>query len=224
MRKSKLNILSLGQCDYKKVLDIQYDILKKRQENEIGDTLILVEHPPVITLGRHAQDSNIIVSKDYLKEKDISLYNINRGGDVTYHGFGQIVGYPIFKLKDRKIAIRNFVGNIEKIFIDILKREYNIEVKQDTEHTGVWVNNSKVVAIGLAIKKGVTMHGFAYNVNTILSHFDLIIPCGLADKGVTSVEKILGHSVDFDNANELVKIYFTKVFNYDEYEEINLEY
>lgn len=220
----KLNILSLGQCDYKKALDIQYDILKKRQENEIGDTLILVEHPPVITLGRHAQESNIVVSEDYLKEKGVSLYNINRGGDVTYHGLGQIVGYPIVKLKERKIGIKDFVGGIEKTFINILEEEYNIASRQDKDHTGVWVDNSKIVAIGLAVKRGVTMHGFAYNVNTNLSHFDLIVPCGLADKGVTSIEKILGNSADFNNANELVKEYFTKVFDYDGYEEIKYNY
>jgi lipoyl(octanoyl) transferase len=123
----KLNVLNLGRCDYKKALDIQYDILEKRQKGEISDTLILVEHPPVITLGRHAAESNVVVSEKYLKDNGIGIYHIERGGDATYHGPGQIVGYPIVGLRDKGIGIREFVERLEGTFIKLLKENYGID-------------------------------------------------------------------------------------------------
>lgn len=209
-----LNIMSLGRCKYEKALDIQYDTLEKRQNGEIENTLILVEHPPVITLGRRAEESNIIVSEKLLEEKGIEVFQTNRGGDVTYHGDGQIVGYPIFNLRESKIEIKTFVRNIEEVFIRLLRDKYNIEAGRQEKHTGVWVGNDKIVAIGLAVKRGVTMHGFAFNVNTNLDHFELIVPCGIQDKGVTSIENILGKAVDFDEANKYVMEYFTEIFRW----------
>jgi len=218
----KLNVLFLGRCEYEKALSIQYNILEKRQNGEIGDTLIIVEHPPVITLGRHAIESNIIVSEKYLSDQDISLYNTNRGGDVTYHGDGQIVGYPIVNLREKGIGIRDFVHKMEEAFIDLLKDKFNIKARKDNEHTGVWVESAKILAIGLAVKKGVTMHGFAFNVNTNLDHFKLIVPCGISDKGVTSIEKIMGQAMDFDKACNLTVEYLCKGFGYSEYEIIDI--
>ncbi|TCO75221.1 lipoyl(octanoyl) transferase LipB [Marinisporobacter balticus] len=218
----KINILFLGRCEYEKALEIQYDFLKKRQNQEIGDTLILVEHPSVITLGRRAEKAHILGSEEFLKDKGTKLFQINRGGDVTYHGDGQIVGYPIFDLKNSRIGIRNFVSNLEEVFINILKEEYNIIAGRDAEHTGVWVDDKKIVAIGLAVKRGVTMHGFAFNVNTNLDHFKWIIPCGISDRGVTSVQNIVGRAIDFKHANKLVLDYFCETFNYENYEEIHL--
>ncbi|QEK13443.1 lipoyl(octanoyl) transferase LipB [Crassaminicella thermophila] len=211
----KLNVMTLGRCEYENALDIQYDILKKRQDGYIEDTLILVEHLPVITLGRRAEKSNIIGSEKLLEDSGIKIYQTNRGGDVTYHGLGQIVGYPIFNLKKMHIGIRKFVRNIEEVFIRLLKDKYNIDAERNQEHTGVWVNNNKIVAIGLAVKKGVTMHGFSFNVNSNLDHFKLIVPCGISDKGVTSIERILGKTVDFHEANQYVIEYFSKIFNQD---------
>lgn len=218
----KLNVLNLGRCDYKEAWDIQRNILEKRQKGEIGDTLILVEHPPVITLGRNAVESNVVVPEKYLKENGIEVYHIERGGDVTYHGFGQIVGYPIVNLREKGMGIREFVEKLEETFIRLLGEKFGIESGINPEYPGVWVGNDKIVAVGLAVKRGVTMHGFAFNVNTNLDHFKLIVPCGISGKGVTSLKKITGSDVDFDNANKMVLDYFCKVFDYDSFEELSL--
>ncbi len=218
-----LNILSLGRCKYENTLAVQHDILEKRQKGKISDTLIIVEHPPVITLGRHAVQSNIVASEEYLNSQGVSVYQTDRGGDVTYHGYGQIVGYPIVNLRDKKTGIKKFVGNIENTFIDLLKNEFGIKAGKNDEHTGVWVGDEKIVAIGLSIKQRVTMHGFAFNVNTNLDHFKLIVPCGIVDKGVTSVEKITGVTADFENINKLTIDYICKNLDYDGYKMIGGE-
>ncbi len=218
----KLNVLYLGKCDYKKAWDIQRDILEKRQKSEIADTLILVEHPPVITLGRHAVDSNVVVPEKYLQDNGIGLYHIERGGDVTYHGYGQIVGYPIVGLRDKDIGIREFVERLEKTFITLLKEKYDIDSGTNPEFPGVWVGSDKITAIGLAVKRGITMHGFAFNVNTRLEHFKLIVPCGISGKGVTSLQKLTGNEIDFDNANKTVLDYFCRTLDYDSIEEVSL--
>lgn len=214
----KLNVLNLGRCEYEKALEIQYDTLKKRQDGIIEDTLILVEHPPVITLGRQADRSHIIGAEKLLQANGIKIFETNRGGDVTYHGTGQIVGYPIFNIKKSKIGIRQFVENLEEVFIRLLEHKYNIYAERNPKHTGVWIGNNKIAAIGLAVKRGVTMHGFAFNVNTNLDHFNFIVPCGICGKGVTSVESLIGKKVDFEEENKSVLKYFCEVFNcyYDE--------
>ncbi|MGB7606386.1 MAG: lipoyl(octanoyl) transferase LipB [Lutisporaceae bacterium] len=218
----KLNVLFLGKCDYDRALDIQYNILEKRQKDELGDTLILVEHPPVITIGRNGKETNVVASEEYLKSQGIAVFDTNRGGDVTYHGPGQIVGYPIIKLNKLGIGVRDFVKGLEEIFIKLIKDTYNIEAGRDTENTGVWIGNDKITAIGLAVKRGVTMHGFAFNVNTILEHFLLIVPCGITGKGVTSIEKLSGKKEDFEEMNKRVLAYFCREFGYDGYEEMKL--
>lgn len=218
----KLNVVFLGKCNYEKALDIQYSILEKRQKGEIGDTLILVEHPPVITIGRGGDAANVVASKDYLENMGIDVVETNRGGDVTYHGDGQIVGYPIVGLKDLKLGVRDFVHSLEEIFIHLLKDKYSIEAGRYPEYTGVWIGNRKITAIGLAVKRGFTMHGFAFNVNTNLSHFQFIVPCGITDKEVTSVEKLTGEKADFNEMNKLVLEYYCKVFQYDGYQELDV--
>jgi len=210
-----LQILNLGVCDYLSAYQIQLDLVAKRQKGEIDDTLILVEHPPVITLGKSAEDSHILFAEDYLREQGVEIHKIERGGDVTYHGPGQIVGYPIFDIKHGGIGIRTFVENLEQLFIRLLKEEFDIPAGKDPVHTGVWVNGSKITAIGLAVKRGVTMHGFAFNVNTNMSHFQLIVPCGIADRGVTSLEMLTGETQDYARTTALVADYFCKVFGYE---------
>ncbi|WP_090440859.1 lipoyl(octanoyl) transferase LipB [Natronincola peptidivorans] len=219
----RLNLLFLGKCHYDEALKIQYDILEKRQQNIIEDTLIIVEHPPVITLGRHATKGNIMVSAKYLEDQKIQLYETDRGGDVTYHGYGQIVGYPIVDLKSKKMGIRQFVDKLEEVFIQLLKDKYNITAERSLKHTGVWVENSKIAAVGLAVKRGITMHGFAFNVNTKLEHFNLIVPCGISNKGVTSIENILKKPVELKNVNQWILEYFLKIFNYEEYQELSIK-
>ncbi len=219
----KLNVLFLGRCEYEKALEIQYDILRKRQDGNIEDTLILVEHPPVITMGRRAEKAHIIGSGKLLEHNGIKIFETNRGGDVTYHGPGQVVGYPIFDLKKYKMGIRRFVENLEEVFISLLKNRYDIDAERNEEHTGVWIGNNKIAAMGLAVKRGVTMHGFAFNVNTNLDHFKFIVPCGISDKGVTSVEGLVGKNVDFEKEKNYVLEYFCRVFNYSSYEELDAE-
>ena len=209
-----LKVLFLGKCEYREALEIQYKLLEKRQKGEIEDTLIIVEHPSVITLGNQAEKSNIIASEEYLKQQGIDIIETNRGGDVTYHGDGQIVGYPIVDIQNSKIGIRDFVKGLEEVFIQLLQQEFGIDSERVSKHTGVWIGNSKILAIGLAVKRGVTMHGFAFNVNTNLQHFDFIVPCGITGKGVTSVEKIIGKTYNIDEMNKKVVDYFVKVFNY----------
>jgi len=217
----KLNVLDLGLCDYKEALDIQYELLEKVQKGEINDTLILVEHPSVITLGRNAVEGNILFSEEWLKERGIDLYKINRGGDVTYHGPGQLVGYPIFNLrKNHGSSIKTFISKLEDVFIEFVKSEFDLEVGRHQCNTGVWFGEEKLVAMGLAVKRGVTMHGFAFNINTILEHFQLIVPCGLSDKGVTSLEKILGEKASIEDIKEKIVGHFVKQYSFDEIEAV----
>ncbi len=210
-----LNIVRLGRLEYGAALEVQLDLLKKRQSGEIGDTLILVEHPPVLTLGKRSAEGLILASEEVLGQHGISVFQTDRGGLVTYHGYGQIVGYPIVDIKRSGIGIRRFVGGLEQIFIDLLKHEYGIDAGKDDEHTGVWVGQSKITAIGLAVRRGVTMHGFAFNVCPNMAHFGLIVPCGIQDRGVASLESLLGTPVDFDQVNNQVIDYFKKQFGYE---------
>lgn len=210
----KINIVRLGLMDYGEALRIQEKLLALRQEGKIGDTFLLVEHPPVLTLGRRGEYSHILMSRQLLEADGVSIYEVNRGGDVTYHGPGQIVGYPIMDLTDQDRDLKKFVWNIEEVFIRLLKQEYGITADRDeNKYTGVWVGNEKITAIGIAVKRWVTMHGFAFNVNTRLEHFKWIVPCGLTDRGVTSLQKLIGHPMDFDRLNDLVVNYFCRVFN-----------
>ena len=182
----KLNVLNLGKCEYNEALQIQFDILEKRQKKEIDDTLIIVEHPAVITMGRNKGATNLMVSEEELESLGVQLVKATRGGDVTYHGQGQIVGYPIVDLRSLGMGVKEFVHHLEQVFIDLLNEKYNIGAGRIDEHKGVWIEDNKITAIGLSVKHGVTMHGFAFNVNTNLSHFDLIVPvppaCRAEDK------------------------------------------
>jgi lipoyl(octanoyl) transferase len=212
----KLDVMLLGRIDYKEALDLQEKLLSRRQSGEIGDTLLILEHPPVITLGRRGLYSNVVVPKDVLEKEGVSLYEVNRGGDVTYHGPGQIVGYPIIHLGDCKLTVKDFVGKLEEVFITLLAEKYGIEAHtEEKKYTGVWVGGEKITAIGIEVKRRVTMHGFAFNVNTDLDHFKWINPSGITDKGVTSLQKQLGYPLDMDELNETVAEYFCKVFDFE---------
>lgn len=212
----KMDILDLGVCEYKEALEKQFELVEKVQNGEINDTLILVEHPPVVTMGRNAEDGNLLLPEGLMKEKGIALEYINRGGDATYHGPGQLVGYPIFNLKkNHGRSIRTFVNNLEEIFVRLLNEKFDISASRHECNAGVWLGEEKIVAIGLAVKKGVTMHGFALNLNTILDHFSVIVPCGLPDKGVTSVEKILGKKQDLELVKKYVIEYFKEIYKYE---------
>ena len=212
-----IKVVKLGRLEYGKALGIQEKLLALRQAGKIGDIMLLVEHPPVLTVGRRGEYSNILLPTDELKAAGVEIFDVNRGGDVTYHGPGQIVGYPIMDLNDYGRDIKDYVGKIEEIFIRLLKEDYDITARRDEKkYTGVWVGNSKITAIGIAVKRWVTMHGFAFNVNTELNHFRWINPCGITDKGVTSLQKLLGRAEDYEKLNERVIWYFTQVFGLEE--------
>ncbi len=197
MAGKPLNVVNLGQMSYGEALAIQRQVLKSRQDNLIGDTLLLVEHPAVLTLGTRGDYANIYLPKEKLAAEGVEIFEVERGGDVTYHGPGQIVGYPIISLQDFPGSIRGYITAIATALIRLLQDEFGIVAEQRFDkYSGVWVGETKIVAMGVAVKKGVTMHGFAFNVNTNLRHFDWINPCGLS-KGVTSVEQEIGHPVDF---------------------------
>jgi len=181
-----LQVMDLGICAYGKAWDIQKDLHAKRVQNEIPDTLILVEHPHVYTLGKNANAQHLIASQDFLKTRGIEIYQVDRGGDITYHGPGQLVGYPIFNLNDHHKSIGWFVHTVEEVLIQFLA-SCGVAAGRLEKLTGVWINNQKIAAIGMRVSKWVTMHGFALNVSNDLSFYQGIIPCGITSKGITRI-------------------------------------
>lgn len=201
-------VRDLGLLDYKEAWDIQLQTHADVAKGQEPPTLLLVEHPPVITFGRKGGRANLLVREDFLKDKGFSLYDIERGGDITYHGPGQLVGYPIFKVGRQ---VRDYLRRLEAVMVKVLAC-YTIESVGSPGYAGVWVGDEKVVAIGVAIKRDVSLHGFAMNIHTNLNHFNYIIPCGLADKGVTSLSKLLGRDIDLDEVKSKIIEAFREVF------------
>lgn len=212
----KLNIAVLGLIDYKEALELQERLHKLQLEGKTGDCLLLLEHPPVLTSGRRGSKDNILLKPAQLEELGVQVYEINRGGDITYHGPGQIVGYPVINLNNIGRDIKDFVWKLEEVFIRLLETEYGIAAyREEKKYTGVWVGDSKITAIGIAVKQWVTMHGFAFNVNTDLSHFKWINPCGITDRGVTSVQELTGEKQNINYLNMRAAEYFCEIFGYD---------
>ncbi len=210
----EIDIIHLGRMEYSQALELQMEKWRKVSAEEEPDTLFLVEHPPVLTLGVRGKKENILISEAELARFGVSVQQVNRGGDVTYHGPGQIVGYPIMNLKHWGRDIHDFVERIENTFITLLKRDYGISSSSAHKtYTGVWVGEEKITAIGIQVKRWTTMHGFAFNVNTDLSHFRWIVPCGLSDRGVTSVEKLTGEKQDMDQLMSRTGEIFCECFN-----------
>ena len=201
---NRIKILDLGRMDYKPSWDFQKNFHQDVLSGKENDTLILVEHEPVYTLGKNA-------NKEHLLDKSnsrVKVYNVERGGDITFHGPGQLVGYPILNLNNFKKNISWFMRTLENIIIECLNT-YNIDAYQKKGLTGVWVNDEKIGAQGVKISRWVTMHGFSLNINTDLSFFDMIVPCGIANCKVTSMEKLLGAPQNMQD----VKINIAKAFN-----------
>ncbi len=204
-----------NQIDYVDALELQQDIQEKVQ-NGASDHLLLLEHPKVITIGLNANLDNILLSNDELFARGYAVKHIRRGGDVTYHGPGQIVGYMIFNLKkNHGGSIRTFVDLLEQTLIDFLEQTYGIKSHRDPINAGVFVGHAKIAAIGLSVSKGVTMHGFALNANTTLSDFSAIVPCGLSNRTVTSIAQILGHDVDLSYLKEHLSFAIINRFNFE---------
>jgi len=190
-----ISVVQLGRVDYSTALKLQQTLVDLRKAGQVGDTLLLLEHPPVITLGRNAKRANVLVSEDQLSQSGVEIFECDRGGDVTYHGPGQLVGYPIFDLRGftPRIGAVEFVRKLEEVLIRTCA-DFGVATRRVPGMTGVWTlrNEAKVAAIGVHISRGVTSHGFALNVSTDLGHFKLIIPCGIGDKTVTSLDRALG--------------------------------
>ncbi len=211
--KSALEVLDLGRRAYNPVKDLQDSLVEKRKRNAIPDTLILVEHDPVYTLGRNATDSNITASAGDLARMGIEVVRTSRGGQVTYHGPGQIVGYPIVDLAGLKLTLTGYIGNLEEVIIRTLA-EFGLSGARDSANRGVWIGNDKIAAIGVRVTGGVAMHGFAFNVSTDLNHYKGMIPCGIKGRWVTSL-RVLGCEVPVDEVKKTVVKKFCEVFSYE---------
>jgi len=189
-----ISVVQLGRVDYPTALKLQQTLVELRKAGQVTDTLLLLEHPPVITLGRNAKRANVLVSEDQLSRTGVEIFECDRGGDVTYHGPGQLVGYPIFDLRGfaPRIGAVAFVRKLEEVLIRACA-DFGVATHRVRGMTGVWTlrNEAKIAAIGVHISRGVTSHGFALNVSTDLEHFKLIIPCGIGDKPVTSLDRAL---------------------------------
>jgi lipoyl(octanoyl) transferase len=195
-----LTVRRLGRVEYQAGMDLQAALVEDRRAGRIGDTLLLLEHPPIITLGVKTRQGpkHIVASEDELARQGVVVHDTGRGGDVTYHGPGQLVGYPIFDLKPDRCDVHQYVRDLEEVLIVAL-REFGIDGVRVKGLSGVWVGEPdrerKIAAIGVRISRWITSHGFALNVATNLEHFQLIVPCGIADRGVTSMEVELGSPV-----------------------------
>jgi len=207
----KFDVVDLGQKDYKEVWDIQKVIHEKRVQEKLYNTLLLVEHPPVITMGKSGKNTNLLLSPRMLKQKGIAYYEIERGGDVTYHGPGQLVGYPIFNVKEGLAGIKPFVNKMEQAIIKTLA-DFNIAGEKKEKMIGIWAEGKKICSIGIAVKRWVSFHGFALNVNTNLEHFNLIIPCGLKNVTMTSMQELLKKEIELDDVKESVIENFSSIF------------
>ena len=222
----------LGIQSYQPTWDYQEQLLKeavalkteaRTQNKEASEAatqhrFILVEHPPVFTLGKNGNRSNVLVSDEQLKVLGIEYFHINRGGDITYHGLQQVVGYPIVDLDKFKPDLGWYLRSLEEVIIQVLA-EYGLKGERSAGETGVWLDPQdpfvarKICAMGIKCSRWITMHGFALNVNTDLSHFEFIVPCGIEGKTVTSLEKELGKKVDYEEVKQKIKFHFESIFN-----------
>ena len=200
-------VQNIGRKSYKAVWDLQKEMQQQRINGNIEDTLILVEHDPVYTLGKNANEDHLLQSRD----ESVDVFNIERGGDITFHGPGQLVGYPILNLSNYKKSVSWYMRTLEQVLIDTLI-EFKIIAQRNEGLTGVWVGDEKIAALGVRISRWVTMHGFSLNVNPDLSFYDGIIPCGIFDHGVTSMEQLLGETQNNDNVKNMVIEKFNKCF------------
>ena len=223
-----INVYDLGVLDYKTALNFQekklQEIIDIKRANRNSDSpirtpnyFLFVEHPPVITLGKSGQEKNLLLPREELEKKKIQFFNTNRGGDITFHGYGQIVGYPIIDLENFYTDINRYLRSLEEIVISTLNF-YKISSKRSSGETGVWLepnspNSRKICAIGVKTSRWVTMHGFALNVDTDLRYYDYIIPCGIKGKGITSINKEIKKSVSINEVKEKLLQNLKKTFD-----------
>jgi lipoyl(octanoyl) transferase len=200
---------------YAEALALQRSLVEDRRAGRVDDMLLLVEHPHVLTLGmRDGGRSHILVTPEALVSRGVEVHETGRGGDITYHGPGQIVGYPIIDLKPDRCDVHRYVRDLEDVLIRTAAG-YGVVAERVEGLTGVWVGREKLAAIGVRIARWITSHGFAFNVSTNLEYFDLIVPCGIADRGVTSLERLLGRTVDRQEVEEQIVANLRHLFGYE---------
>ncbi len=209
----KLEVRRLGRVAYADALELQQRLVEERRRGEIGDQLLLLEHPAVITLGVKVRNdlSHVLASPERLAALGVELHETGRGGDVTYHGPGQVVGYPILDLRPDRCDVHAYVRDLEEVMIRAA-RAFGVEAERVRGLTGIWVGREKLAAIGVRISRWITSHGFAFNVNTDLTHFDLIVPCGIADRGVTTLQRLLGREVPMAEVEDALVAAWPQVF------------
>lgn len=201
---AELWVVNLGRMGYEECLELQREVARQRISGAIpDDVLLLVEHHPVVTLGRSSKQKNLVSSPAYLASRGVELFEVERGGDVTFHGPGQLVGYPIFDLKRHRRDLHWYLRTVEEALIRTLS-EYGISGERSAGYTGVWTEGRKIASIGVHVRDWVTWHGFALNVTTDLSYFDLIVPCGIVGVEMTSISKETGASADLDAVSGIV--------------------
>jgi len=204
----------LGRTDYRRALDLQMRICASRKLGWEPDVLLLLEHPPTITLGRNGRWHNLLVPEEILRLKGVERFETDRGGDITFHGPGQLVGYPILRLEPSERDVHRYMRNLEECLIRTLQ-SFGIDSGRNDRYTGVWTSRGKVAAMGVHISRWITRHGFALNVNTDLSYYDLIIPCGISGEQVTSMERLLSRPVSLEEVVKRVAVEFASVFGRD---------
>jgi len=205
-------VYELGLVEYSEACRLQKSLLARRLEGDTGDTLLLLEHPPTITVGRAGKLENILATQSELAEKGVTVFFTDRGGDVTYHGPGQLVGYPIIDLRERSRDIHSYLHNLEEVLIRTLA-DFSVKAGRDKTHSGVWVGNKEIAAIGIKVKRWVTMHGFALNVNVDLEPFSLINPCGFCDRKAASLSALTSQYVPRTAVTERLLSHFSEVFD-----------
>jgi len=210
----RLDVRRLGRVPYADALALQQSLVEERRAGSIGDTLLLLEHPHVLTLGVRGDGgrAHILATADVLAARDIDVLETGRGGDITYHGPGQLVGYPIIDLNPGRRDVHRYVRDLETVLIRTAA-DYGVQAGRVEGLTGVWVGDDKLAAIGVRIARWITSHGFALNVTTNLDHFKLIVPCGIADRGVTSLERLLGRPVEMADVENRIIEHFGNVFD-----------
>ena len=208
---SNIDLIDLGVTDYKNAYQFQKETLRRRQFGEISDTLILTEHRAVFTIGRRGSRSNILVGHDVLEAHKISVYEIDRGGDITYHGPGQVVGYPILDLKNYKKDIHWYLRSLESMLINFLDK-CSIKGERKNNFTGVWVEGKKIASLGLGVSKWVTYHGFSLNISTELEYFEMINPCGITGSKMTSLSRVLNKPVSIPDIKDILIRSFEEIF------------
>ena len=207
-----------GRVAYADALRLQEELVAQRQRGEGADTLVLLEHPRVLTFGRNSQPENVLLDEAALAARGFETFEAGRGGDVTYHGPGQLVGYPVLVLLDHERDAHDYLRRLEQVLIDALA-DFHIESFRHPPHTGVWVDvdgaRLKIAAIGVRLSRWVTSHGFALNVDCDLADFDVIVPCGIREYGVTSMAKVLGREVGLNEVADRVTFHFSEIFQRD---------